>query len=104
MAVPQIIIYALNQFHALYLFHVCLDELTDFLAVVRVYYAYSDAAIKRLPQVGRIFLQQLDKLFAVGVEQLAPDILQVIAHDDLNIAVSNTGAIADGTTSHTAKS
>lgn len=47
MAVPQIIIYALNQFHALYLFHVFLDELTDFLAVVRVYYAYSDAAIQR---------------------------------------------------------
>ena len=37
MAVPQIIIYALNQIHALYLFHVFLDELTDFLAVVRVY-------------------------------------------------------------------
>ena len=47
MAVPQIIIYALNQFHALYLFHVFLDELTDFLAVVRVYYAYSDAVIQR---------------------------------------------------------
>lgn len=47
MAVPQIIIYALNQFHTLYLFHVFLDELTDFLAVVRVYYAYSDAVIQR---------------------------------------------------------
>ena len=47
MAVPQIIIYALNQIHALYLFHVFLDELTDFLAVVRVYYAYSDAVIQR---------------------------------------------------------
>ena len=47
MAVPQIIIYALNQFHALYLFHVFPDELTDFLAVVRVYYAYSDAVIQR---------------------------------------------------------
>ena len=46
MAVPQIIIYALNQFHALYLFHVFLDELTDFLAIVRVYYAYSDAVIQ----------------------------------------------------------
>lgn len=46
MAVPQIIIYALNQFHALYLFHVFLDEPTDFLAVVRVYYAYSDAVIQ----------------------------------------------------------
>ena len=40
MAVPQIIIYALNQYHALYLFHVFLDELTDFLAVVRVYHGY----------------------------------------------------------------
>ena len=47
MAVPQIIIYALNQIHALYLFRVFLDELTDFLAVVRVYYAYSDAVIQR---------------------------------------------------------
>ena len=47
MEVPQIIIYALNQIHALYLFHVFLDELTDFLAVVRVYYAYSDAVIQR---------------------------------------------------------
>ena len=47
MAVPQIIIYASNQFHALYLFHVFLDELTDFLAIVRVYYAYSDAVIQR---------------------------------------------------------
>ena len=46
MAVPQIIIYALNQFHALYLFHIFPDELTDFLAVVRVYYAYSDAVIQ----------------------------------------------------------
>lgn len=46
MAVPQIIIYALNQFHALYLFHVFLDKFTDFLAVVRVYYAYSDAVIQ----------------------------------------------------------
>ena len=46
MAVPQIIIYALNQIHALYLFHVFLDELTNFLAVVRVYYAYSDAVIQ----------------------------------------------------------
>ena len=46
MAVPQIIIYALNQFHALYLINVFLDELTDFLAVVRVYYAYSDAVIQ----------------------------------------------------------
>lgn len=33
MAVPQIIIYALNQIHALYLFHVFLDKFTDFLAV-----------------------------------------------------------------------
>lgn len=33
MEVPQIIIYALNQFHALYLFHVFLDKFTDFLAV-----------------------------------------------------------------------
>ena len=47
MAVPQIIIYALNQFHALYLFHVFLDELTDFLAVVGVYHGYSDAVIQR---------------------------------------------------------
>ena len=47
MAVPQIIIYALNQFHALYLINVFFDELTDFLAVVRVYYAYSDAVIQR---------------------------------------------------------
>ena len=38
MAVPQIIIYASNQFHALYLFYVFLDELTDFLAVVWVYH------------------------------------------------------------------
>ena len=49
MAVPQIIIYALNQFHALYLFHVFLDELTDFLAVVRVYHSYSDAVIHPPP-------------------------------------------------------
>ena len=48
-----------------------------------------DTAIKLFPQVGRIFLQQLEKLFAVGVQQLAPDILQVISHDDLNIAISN---------------
>ena len=47
MAVSQIIIYASNQFHALYLFHVFPDELTDFLAVVWVYYAYSDAVIQR---------------------------------------------------------
>ena len=47
MAVPQIIIYASNQFHALYLFHVSLDELTDFLAVVWVYHGYSDAVIQR---------------------------------------------------------
>ena len=47
MAVPQMIIYASNQFQALYFFHVFLDELTDFLTVVRVYYAYSDAAIQR---------------------------------------------------------
>ena len=47
MAVPQIIIYASNQFHALYLFHVFPDELTDFLAVVWVYYTYSDAVIQR---------------------------------------------------------
>lgn len=47
MAVPQIIIYALNQFHAIYLFHVFLDELTDFLAVVRVYHGYLDAVIQR---------------------------------------------------------
>ena len=47
MAVPQIIIYALNQIHALYLINVFLDKFTDFLAVVRVYYAYSDAAIQR---------------------------------------------------------
>ena len=47
MEVPQIIIYALNQFHALYLINVFLDELTDFLAVVRLYYAYSDAVIQR---------------------------------------------------------
>ena len=46
MAVPQIIIYALNQFHALYLINVFFDELTDFLAIVRVYYAYSDAVIQ----------------------------------------------------------
>ena len=47
MAVPQIIIYALNQIHALYLINVFLDKFTDFLAVVRVYYAYSDAVIQR---------------------------------------------------------
>ena len=47
MAVSQIIIYASNQFHALYLFHVFPDELTNFLAVVWVYYAYSDAVIQR---------------------------------------------------------
>ena len=47
MAVPQIIIYALNQIHALYLFHVFLDELTDFLAIVRVYHGCSDAVIQR---------------------------------------------------------
>ena len=46
MAVPQIIIYALNQIHALYLINVFLDKFTDFLAVVRVYYAYSDAVIQ----------------------------------------------------------
>ena len=47
MAVPQIIIYELNQIHALYLINVFLDKFTDFLAVVRVYYAYSDAVIQR---------------------------------------------------------
>ena len=47
MAVPQIIIYALNQFHALYLFHVFLDKLTDFLAIVWVFHGYSDAIIQR---------------------------------------------------------
>ena len=47
MTVPQIIIYALNQIHALYLINVFLDKFTDFLAVVRVYYAYSDAVIQR---------------------------------------------------------
>ena len=47
MAVPQIIIYALNQIHALYLINVFLDKFTYFLAVVRVYYAYSDAVIQR---------------------------------------------------------
>ena len=47
MAVPQIIIYAFNQIHALYLINVFLDKFTDFLAVVRVYYAYSDAVIQR---------------------------------------------------------
>lgn len=47
MAVPQIIIYSLNQIHALYLINVFLDKFTDFLAVVRLYYAYSDAVIQR---------------------------------------------------------
>lgn len=46
MAVPQIIIYALNQIHALYLINVFLDKFTDFLAVVWVYHGYSDAVIQ----------------------------------------------------------
>lgn len=47
MAVPQIIIYASNQFHTLYLFHFFPEELTDFHAVVWVYHGYSDAVILR---------------------------------------------------------